>query len=239
MADEGAVLVTVVQQHRLHALEEESLDLFHLLYQVFLQLLADAHPAHLPQDHIAFLEQRRQGSEVHEGGPAEAVAEEIVLRVGAGARDEDGVDVLVLSDGDVPDCVGEFEEGEDVLLHFCCPALRQGLLLLAQTMIHYYAFIQPTPTPQHQPNNNSAPSLFFRPFDWLLHYKSTMQKVDYYECLGLAKTASHEEVKQAYRKLALVLLLALRSTTPTRTRTRRRPSSSSRRSPRPTPVRSL
>lgn len=29
-------------------------------------------------------------------------------------------------------------------------------------------------------------------------------ETDYYECLGLTKTASHQEVKQAYRKLALV-----------------------------------
>lgn len=160
MADEGTVLVSVVQQHCLHALQVESLDLFHLLYHVFLQLLPHAHPAHLPQNHIALLEQGRQDSEVHEGGAAEAVAQEIVLRTGVGAGDEDGVDVFVLSDGDVLDCVGEFEEGEDVLLHFSCPALRQRLLLLAQTMIHYYTFIQ------HKPTHNTSPTQlnpFFHP----------------------------------------------------------------------------
>jgi len=33
-----------------------------------------------------------------------------------------------------------------------------------------------------------------------------MINTEYYDCLGLKKTASHDEIKQAYRKLALVLM---------------------------------
>ena len=36
-----------------------------------------------------------------------------------------------------------------------------------------------------------------------------MQKTDYYSSLGLTKTASHDEIKQAYRKLALVIWLIM------------------------------
>jgi curved DNA-binding protein CbpA len=33
----------------------------------------------------------------------------------------------------------------------------------------------------------------------------TETKVEYYQVLGLEKKASHEDIKQAYRKLAMVL----------------------------------
>jgi preprotein translocase subunit Sec63 len=63
-----------------------------------------------------------------------------------------------------------------------------------------------------------------------------MQKVDYYECLGLKKTASHDEVKQAYRKLALVYLSISRNITPIKMRIRRKLKLSSRKLLRPIQV---
>jgi DnaJ-class molecular chaperone len=50
-----------------------------------------------------------------------------------------------------------------------------------------------------------------------------MKKVDYYESLGLKKTASHDEIKQAYRKLALVTPDLRRNIIPTRTKIRNGP----------------
>lgn len=47
-------------------------------------------------------------------------------------------------------------------------------------------------------------------------------QTDYYECLGLTKTASHQEVKQAYRKLALVLIPFIRNITPIRMKIKKR-----------------
>ena len=49
-----------------------------------------------------------------------------------------------------------------------------------------------------------------------------MQKVDYYECLGITKAATHDEVKQAYRKLALVIPNTFRSIIPIKTRIRKK-----------------
>lgn len=61
-------------------------------------------------------------------------------------------------------------------------------------------------------------------------------ETDYYECLGLTKTASHQEVKQAYRKLALVPPPLARNTTLTRMKISKKPKKSSRKSHKPTPV---
>lgn len=55
-------------------------------------------------------------------------------------------------------------------------------------------------------------------------------EIDYYECLGLTKTASHQEVKQAYRKLALVLHPLSRNTTQIRMKINKRPNKYSRKS---------
>jgi DnaJ-class molecular chaperone len=49
-----------------------------------------------------------------------------------------------------------------------------------------------------------------------------MQKVDYYESLGITRAASHDEVKQAYRRLALVPYTSHRNITPIKTRTKRK-----------------
>ena len=62
------------------------------------------------------------------------------------------------------------------------------------------------------------------------------KETDYYECLGLTRKAATTEIKQAYRKLALVVPRSHRFTIPIRTKTRRRPRSSSHRSQRPTLV---
>ena len=50
-----------------------------------------------------------------------------------------------------------------------------------------------------------------------------MQKVDYYKSLGLEKTATQNDIKQSYRKLALVIASPLRSIIRTKTKTKNRP----------------
>ena len=57
-----------------------------------------------------------------------------------------------------------------------------------------------------------------------------MKKVDYYECLGITKTATHDEVKQAYRKLALVLYASYRNIIQIKMKIRKKPKSYSRKS---------
>ena len=59
-----------------------------------------------------------------------------------------------------------------------------------------------------------------------------MSKIDYYQCLGISKTANQDEVKQAYRKLALVSMLLHRNIILIKTKTNKKPKSSSHKLPR-------